>query len=218
MDKKSIKTLMGKRFSEFRNSINLSQAALASQLGESQPTITSIELGRTFPNGSILLKAFNEFGLNLNWLFSGEGQMLNEPDFPEDPLNETRIKIDRKELLPRLLNPGFLNKINNPKIFTVRQEDESMSPTILPGDVLLIEYAIPSLLSPDYHSLYLVANKKSNEESTFSIRRVCEHESGIILLSDNPSIPPQPVQIKGMHLLHIIVGKVVWIGRELKPV
>jgi transcriptional regulator with XRE-family HTH domain len=68
-----LKKAIGERFKKFRKSIDKAQHQLASELSVFQSTITNFELGKTFPNFSYLHQFYENYGLNIHWLFTGEG-------------------------------------------------------------------------------------------------------------------------------------------------
>lgn len=74
-----LKKEMGKRFREFRKILYMAQHQLASELGVFQSTITNVELGKTFPNCAYMYHFYEKYGLNIHWLFTGEGQKFVLP-------------------------------------------------------------------------------------------------------------------------------------------
>lgn len=70
---------LGKRFSRFREYTKLSQVDFAKKVGVAQSNLTQWETNKNRPNAVKLNKikvAFPE--LNINWLITGEGEMLNQ--------------------------------------------------------------------------------------------------------------------------------------------
>ncbi|MCP4146211.1 MAG: helix-turn-helix transcriptional regulator [bacterium] len=67
---------VGRRFRRFRESIEKAQYELAEELGISQSTIANIERGKAFPNINYLHNFYHKYNLNINWLITGEGEML----------------------------------------------------------------------------------------------------------------------------------------------
>ena len=72
---KHLKKEVGKRFKVFRLSKKKAQNVLAAELQVHQSTITNIEHGTTFPKVNYLHYFYEKYGLNLNWLVTGEGEM-----------------------------------------------------------------------------------------------------------------------------------------------
>lgn len=73
---KELKKKIGDRFKKFRKAIDKPQHHLAEELDVFQSTITNFELGKTFPNSGYLFHFFEKYGLNIHWLFTGEGFMF----------------------------------------------------------------------------------------------------------------------------------------------
>lgn len=66
---------VGERFRRFRENINKAQHELASELGVAQALISKIESGDYQPKLSYLSYFIKKYRLNINWLFSGKGEM-----------------------------------------------------------------------------------------------------------------------------------------------
>lgn len=63
------------RLHQVREALNLSQRDLAGKLGVTGTAWQNYESGKNVPGGSVL-KALFDLGVNMNWLFSGEGEMF----------------------------------------------------------------------------------------------------------------------------------------------
>lgn len=77
--KKETHTLQfGHRFKTIRKSFELSQEAMGKRIGiKSTGFFSEVENGKQIPGGEILLTLKREFPtVNLNWLFTGKGEML----------------------------------------------------------------------------------------------------------------------------------------------
>lgn len=70
-----LKEDVGVRFKSFRLDQKKAQHVLASELKVHQSTITNIEHGTTFPKISYLFYFYETYGLNINWLITGDGEM-----------------------------------------------------------------------------------------------------------------------------------------------
>jgi len=70
-----LKDDVGVRFKAFRVAQKKAQHVLAGELEVHQSTITNIEHGTTFPKISYLHYFWQKYGLNINWLLTGEGDM-----------------------------------------------------------------------------------------------------------------------------------------------
>jgi transcriptional regulator with XRE-family HTH domain len=72
---KKLKEDVGMRFKDFRLEKKKPQHVLAAELEVHQSTITNIEHGTTFPKINYLQYFYEKYGLNINWLVTGEGDM-----------------------------------------------------------------------------------------------------------------------------------------------
>jgi len=66
----------GERFRLFRQSILKTQSELAEEMDSHQALITSYERGIRFPPTDLLILMSNKYGLSIDWLLLGQGEML----------------------------------------------------------------------------------------------------------------------------------------------
>ena len=70
---------INQRIIKVRNAFKLSQVEFAERLEVKRTHITDVERQKVhFPNQKTLEKIHCEFGINLNWLISGDGKMYEE--------------------------------------------------------------------------------------------------------------------------------------------
>jgi transcriptional regulator with XRE-family HTH domain len=86
-----LKEDVGIRFKAFRIDQKKAQHVLATELKVHQSTITNIEHGTTFPKISYLFYFYETYGLNINWLITGDGEMY------------LRDRIMAEEMIPLML-------------------------------------------------------------------------------------------------------------------
>jgi len=72
---KELKVDVGNRFKTFRQDKKKAQHILAAELKVHQSTITNIEHGTTFPKLNYLEYFYSKYGLNINWMVTGNGEM-----------------------------------------------------------------------------------------------------------------------------------------------
>jgi transcriptional regulator with XRE-family HTH domain len=70
----------GRRLRLFRKSRKITVLDLSDRIGISKSTISEVERGHTKPTVNLLLAMFNLYGLNINWVLSGEGKMILKKD------------------------------------------------------------------------------------------------------------------------------------------
>ena len=87
----------GRRLRDFRNSRRLTIAELSEKTGLSIGMISETEAGKNKPSPNLMLGLYQLYGLNINWLLTGEGSMkvrgkLFEP--PKDEKGEPTYDMD----------------------------------------------------------------------------------------------------------------------------
>ncbi len=103
----------------------------------------------------------------------------------------------------------YLKRFKKPFLITVGKNQFSMSPTILPGDLLLVDRRPVERLKKNH--IYVV----NSPEEGGTIKR-CYHEGKTLLLvPDNTEYSYGIIDATRYNIQDIIVGTVVWIGREL---
>lgn len=113
------------------------------------------------------------------------------------------------QLVPFNLN--FLRALTNARmdaliIFT--GQGESMEPTLLRSDLLMVDTGNRSPTVSDQIWAFHYAGGGMIKR----LRRVREDgRDRFLILSDNPSVPPQTAEIEDLHL----IGKLVWVGRRM---
>jgi phage repressor protein C with HTH and peptisase S24 domain len=89
-------------------------------------------------------------------------------------------------------------------VFIARGEGDSMQPTLLDGDIVIIDKSQDALTGQDriwcvsYGDLGMIKRLRA------------QPDRGILVLSDNPAIAPFTAYDGELH----IIGRVVWIGRK----
>ncbi len=107
----------------------------------------------------------------------------------------------------------FLKGLKDPLL--THASGDSMYPYIQDGDLILIDRSTDSRERPDTRHFYLVDNPEISEEVAISVKRVKLCGDRLVLVPQNPSYDISEIRIKGRSLLDIVLGKVVWVGREL---
>lgn len=89
---------MKSRLKEIRKYKDMNQADFASDLGISVSNIQSYETGRRVPSDAFIKLICNKFGINEDWLRTGEGEMLKQREdeiarITDQMLSETEPSI-----------------------------------------------------------------------------------------------------------------------------
>lgn len=71
---------MRERLKELRKKLGLTQQEFADRLGIKRNAITNYEVGRNDPADMVVSMICREFNVNEEWLRTGKGTMLQEPD------------------------------------------------------------------------------------------------------------------------------------------
>lgn len=113
------------------------------------------------------------------------------------------------ELVPFNLN--FIQSLSRApveRLFLATGYGESMEPTLLRHDIVLIDTTDRNFVGGDL----IWALTYAGQGYIKRLRRVRRAGADrIILLSDNPQVPPEEAEPEDVH----IIGKVVWVGRRM---
>lgn len=97
--------MIDERIRELRKSMKLSQTAFGEKLGVSRDVINNLEHGRVVPSDLIINMICAKFGVNEDWLRSGDGEMFMPmtPDMKVAKLFGKVMKEDLSEFKQELL-------------------------------------------------------------------------------------------------------------------
>lgn len=113
------------------------------------------------------------------------------------------------ELVP--FNLGFISTLTRApleRLFLATGHGDSMEPTLLKNDLILIDTTETNMRMGDQ----IWALEYAGSGYIKRLRRVRrDGEDRILILSDNDRVPPEEAHPADVH----IVGKVIWIGRPL---
>lgn len=76
-------TTQGKRLKKIRKALDFTQEQFGEKLKMSKQYYSNIENDRTVLNNDKLAVLHNDYNVNLNYLFSGVGEMFNTPQFED---------------------------------------------------------------------------------------------------------------------------------------
>ena len=86
------------RIKEIRRKLNLSQKDFADKIGVDQARVSRWEKEKSLPS-SVYLTEISRLGVNINWLLTGEGLMMQELPFLQGKKSsfsaEQRIEIEK---------------------------------------------------------------------------------------------------------------------------
>lgn len=75
----------------------MTQQAFADKIGMKQNTIAQYEMGRTVPSDAIVFSICREFGVNENWLRTGDGEMFEELTEQQKLMKYTGLLLKDKD-------------------------------------------------------------------------------------------------------------------------
>ena len=113
------------------------------------------------------------------------------------------------QLVP--FNLGFIRSVSTAtteKLLIVSGHGESMEPTLLRSDILMIDTANlrPAISDQIWAFHYAGGGMIKRLRHAREAGRDC-----FIILSDNSAVPPQVAEVDDIH----IIGKLVWVGRRM---
>lgn len=218
---------VGDRIEQRLTDLGMSQAELGRRVKVSQPTINALVKGDS-ASSKHLHRIAAELETSPAWL-AGETDDMTPTALAPSALEALTDKLDL-QLVPEL-NLGYsmgggtvftdyeqrgivpfqrawLRSLASEALadlFVARGEGDSMQPTLLDGDIVLIDSGQQSILSPD--RIWAVSYG-----DLAMIKRVRRLPGGrYLLMSDNSAVQPIECVDDEMH----VIGRVVWIGRRV---
>lgn len=218
---------LGGRIQERLKAVGISQAELARRVKVSQPTINALIHGNNVGSRH-LHRIAAELETSPAWL-AGETDNDAPVTIAPSALDALAEKLDLA-VVPELelgysmgggavfdqyeqrgvipFQRAWLRSMMRGAIadlFVARGDGDSMQPTLLDGDIVLIDTAQKDIRQQD--RIWAVSYGDLG-----MIKRVRRSPKGhYILLSDNSTVPPIECADEEMH----VVGRVIWIGRRI---
>lgn len=209
------------RLQSRREQLGLRKQALAVQVGVSLTTIQQYENGQ-LPKGEYAVRLSDALRCSLDWLLAGrgsaEGDVLETGDarLVMVPMVEARLSAGTgsfetggEVLRHYAFRWDFLHRKGNPaQMVLLRVSGDSMEPRILHNDVVLVDQ---SRCVPEPGRMYAVG-----VEDMVYLKIVNAVPGKLILTSVNPEYAPIEADT-GDQLADLvrIIGRAVWVGREL---
>ena len=85
---------IGKRFKEFRFFLHLSQTDISKSLGLSGAFISHLENNKANPSLHTLIKLQNKYNLDINWLLTGNGNIILNKTNPTNQSTKQLLNIN----------------------------------------------------------------------------------------------------------------------------
>ena len=194
--------MIGEKIKFFRLSKRYSQEQIARKLNITQGAVSQWEKGRTVPDTETLIQLARLFECSVNDLTS---------DAPVRDLDAVNIVRDAipiigtiacgERVTPDTNRDGFADLPDGVKAdFALRCKGESMSPTFLDGDLVLIRQ------QPEVNNGQIAA---VNREEDTTLKHLYYQDGGILLVADNPAFAPVFVPAEKEIIVHgLAVGYV----------
>ncbi len=216
---------LGERLIQARKLRGTSQAELARRSGVSQPTISDLESGAQVGTKKAPELA-NALKVDLTWLLTGRGEIEPRPARRGGDGEERLVFVARVRGAMASAGAGrigweheemdyahgFLRSwmrdrgLNPERCRTILIGDDSMSPYLRNGDVVLVSLAHRELRSGEVYAIAV------GEE--LRVKRINRRaDGGLDIISDNrsPQYPAEHIDARGVERVNVI-GKVIWRG------
>jgi phage repressor protein C with HTH and peptisase S24 domain len=218
---------IGSRIEERLKALDISQAELARRVKLSQPTINALVKGNNSSSKHLHTIAA-ELQTSPAWL-AGETDDDAPVSVPPSALDALAEKLDLA-VIPELelgysmgggavfgqyeqrgvvpFQRAWLRSMmrgNFNDLFVARGEGDSMQPTLLDGDIVLVDTSQKDIRQQDriwavsYGDLGMIKRVRRRPDGSY------------LLLSDNATVPPIECADEEMY----VVGRVIWIGRRI---
>ena len=189
--------MIGRNIRYLRKQSGYSQEQLARKLGITQGSVSQWEQERSTPDTPMLVKLAQIFGCSMDYFLSDE---------PRRDLDSIRISRNALPILGSIpcgkLNTSDQNPDGYADIpdgvradFALRCQGDSMSPTILDGDLVLIRS------QPEVENGQIAA---VNVDGETTLKRVYRKDHGLLLIGDNPAYQPifVPADSNSVIIIH----------------
>lgn len=222
-------TDLGRRLTDVREAAGYrSRKALADDLKMNAETLGGYERGDTVPDYAFLSLYREKFGINLNWLITGEGDMffatspskssipawLNDIDFSILPFYDIEAsagpgRVPAHELLSGVVafDRNLLRALGATpdRCEVIWAQGDSMQPTIPDGSLLVVD---PT--QTDVRNGHIMVISVGDD---LLVKRIRRRLDGLIdLISDNPAYTPETIGRDTIQQLRVI-GRVIYFCR-----
>lgn len=221
-----------------RQALKLQQEEFGTGLGVSKAAISRWETGSAEITRLAALAIEHVYGVNIRWLTEGEGPMW----VTEMPQSDQGGEFLDRPLIVGAASCGPGGEIRDPgpsasryalrrdfagrilhrcgggtehDLFFLLCRGESMRPTIQDKEIVLVNTAMQIRMQPRNNGIYLVRRSPEAEDTRVKRIRLDADRHQLVLASDNRVFPPATVDLDGIPLQQLILGRVVWVGRYL---
>ena len=195
--------MLNTRIRERRLQLGLKQKQLASKIGIAATNISMWESGTTSPKGENLVRLASALRVSPDWILYGGDLEPVDHALVQAEYTMARIPplFERHEdkHLPRAQLEPHVSDINS--LYWLPAEDDSMSPSIHKGDVLVIDTGAREIKDG---KIYIIRYADS-----LLVKRLFNRINGLLLRSDNTSAVPDETLPPNKQDAIEVVGRVV---------
>ena len=199
-----------------------SQNKLAILLGINRAGITQAKKKGTVPEKWIL-ELYRQYGINPDWIETGQGKMVIAerdgsvivPKYKSAPYVKARLcagdgsfEVDETLRDYWMFRADWLNRKGSvAHMILIDIHGNSMEPELKHGDTVMIDTSQRDILAGSISAVGI--------DDTIMVKRIEKHPGKLVLRSDNKEYEPIYLSLDEMDSFRII-GKVVWISRDVK--
>lgn len=199
-----------------------SQNKLAILLGINRAGITQAKKKGTVPEKWIL-DLYRQYGINPDWIETGQGKMVIAerdgsvivPKYKSAPYVKARLcagdgsfEVDETLRDYWMFRADWLNRKGSAAhMILIDIHGNSMEPELKHGDTVMIDTSQKDILAGSISAVGI--------DDTIMVKRIEKHPGKLVLRSDNKEYEPIYLSLDEMDSFRII-GKVVWISRDVK--
>lgn len=204
---------------------------VAAKLGVSKSALASYERGDTEPNASALSAYRQEYGANVTWLLTGDGDMVDlpRPGLPAEAIVDGMVPVPLLDVRPSAGAGALVEQLGpaaaGAEIVAFREDwlrrigvsprharlmvcqGDSMHDTISDGDLMIVDVGVREVASSGIYVLVYAG--------LVIVKRVqVLRDRSIMLKSDNPRYEPETVPFHDLTDL-AVEGRVRWVGGQI---
>lgn len=236
----SVDKSFNSRLKYVREVLGYTQSGISEVCGSKLRSWQEYEKGSRVP-GSQVLEGLVHLGVNVNWVLTGQGPMLSkDAALPERPqaapahsldnfvfINVLQLDDSSELALANLSqDPAGLafqrdwlekEQLNIDQLVVVQARGDSMQPTVMNGDNLLVETLSTqqeAVMEPEAQPIDIDGLYVLKATGHVVVKRLqLDMQGGLFIKSDNPAYKDIHITKASMSEVTII-GKVRWVGRS----
>ncbi len=222
------------RIGEIFRESGLTQEKFAAKLGVNLSTLSNYLLRKRRPSVEFIVRLCNSFDVSPSWLLLGRGSAVSggpgkDARFFFVPVLESRVTAGPEgELLCENVSDSYpfqhwwIERLvgkdphRQESLRLVRIRGDSMTPTINPGEMALVDTGEAERTKVRPGKIYLVRQP----DGGVAVKRLVLNENptrpSLVCMSDNPSFQPFAIEIEAdKGVPYYVLGRIRWVGKEI---